>query len=180
MTIVAMGDSLIAKSDWAQRFDNLMEANYPLADYNTMASGKNGELSNQGYYRFDSTVAIHNPQIVILAYGTNDAGGSLNNFGVHMEGLVNKARNLGATVFINLIGPIGYPEKVGWPSYNQKILEIAAKYSLPVIDVLTPLSQNKGKYLYDGVHYTPEGSAVVAQTVFNAVAPYLNSAGARR
>ncbi|MES0342178.1 MAG: SGNH/GDSL hydrolase family protein, partial [Candidatus Humimicrobiaceae bacterium] len=180
MSIVAMGDSLIAKSDWVQRFDDLMEANYPQADYNTVASGKNGETSNQGYYRFDSTVAIHSPQIVILAYGTNDAGASLSNFAVHMEGLVNKARNLGATVFINLIGPLNYPGKESWPLYNQKILEIAAKYSLPVIDVLTPLSQSKSKYIYDGIHYTPEGSAVVARTVFNAVVPYLNSSGARR
>jgi uncharacterized repeat protein (TIGR01451 family) len=180
MTIVAMGDSLIARSDWVQRFDNIMEANYPRADYNTVGSGRNGEISSQGYYRFDSTVAIHGPQIVILAYGTNDAGAGLNNFSVHMEGLVNKARNLGATVFINLIGPVNYPGKETWPLYNQKILEIAAKYSLPVIDVLTPLSQNKSKYIYDGIHYTPEGSAVVAQTVFNAVAPYLNSSGSRR
>ena len=180
MSIVAMGDSLIAKSDWVQRFDDLMEANYPIADYNTVASGKNGEMSNQGYYRFDSTVAVHGPQIVILAYGTNDAGASLSNFTAHMEGLVNKARNLGATVFINLIGPLNYPGKESWPLYNQKILEIAAKYSLPVIDVLTPLSQSKSKYIYDGIHYTPEGSAVVAQTVFNAVVPYLNSSGARR
>ena len=180
MSIVVMGDSLIAKSDWVQRFDDLMEANYPRADYNTVASGKNGETSNQGYYRFDNTVAVHSPQIVILAYGTNDAGWSLSNFTVHMEGLVNKARNLGATVFINLIGPLNYPGKESWPLYNQKILEIAAKYSLPVIDVLTPLSQSKGKYIYDGIHYTPEGSAVVAQTVFNAVVPYLNSSGARR
>ncbi|MCJ7471650.1 MAG: GDSL-type esterase/lipase family protein [Actinobacteria bacterium] len=180
MTIVAMGDSLIARSDWVQRFDNLLEANYPQADYNTVGSGKNGETSSQGYYRFDSTVAIYSPQIVILVYGTNDAGSSLSNFSVHVEGLVNKAQNLGATVFINLIGPLNYPGKENWPLYNQKIIEIAAKYSLPVIDVMTPLSQNKGKYFYDGVHYTPEGSAVVAQTVFNAVAPYLNSTGARR
>ncbi|GAG39817.1 unnamed protein product, partial [marine sediment metagenome] len=131
-------------------------------------------------YRFDTTVAIHKPQIVILAYGTNDAGSGLSNFSIHMEGLVNKARNLGATVFINLIGPLSYSGKESWPLYNQKILEIAAKYSLPVIDVLTPLSQNKGKYLYDGIHYTPEGSAVVAQTVFNAVTPYLTSSGQRR
>ncbi len=72
MTIVAMGDSLIAKSDWVQRFDNLLESTYPIADYNTIASGVPGEKSNQGYNRFDSTVAVHNPRIIIIAYGTND------------------------------------------------------------------------------------------------------------
>jgi len=180
ITIVAMGDSLIVKSDWVQRFDQLLESTYPYADYNTIPSGVNGELSNKGFARFDSTVGIYNPQIVIIAYGTNDAGAGLNNFRVHLEGIVMKSRNLGATVFLNLIGPVFYPGKESYPAYNNEILKIANKYSIPVIDVLSPLSQNPGKYLYDGVHYTSEGASVVAQTVFNSVTLYLDDFGSRR
>jgi len=181
MTIVAMGDSLIAKSDWVQRFDQLMESNYPYADYNTVPSGVSGERAPQGFVRFDGTVAIYNPQIIIIAYGTNDTGTGVNNFSVHLEGIVMKSRNLGATVFLNLIGPIYYPGKDSYPKYNNEIIKIANKYSIPVIDVLTPLSQNPGHYLYsDGVHYTPEGSAVVAQTVFNSVTQYLDDFGSRK
>jgi len=181
MTIVAMGDSLIAKSDWVQRFDQLMESNYLYADYNTIPSGVSGEMAHQGFLRFDSTIAIYNPQIIIIAYGTNDTGTGVNNFSVHLEGIVMKSRELGATVFLNLIGPIYYPGKDSYPKYNNEIIKIANKYSIPVIDVLTPLSQNSGHYLYsDGVHYTPEGSAVVAQTVFNSVTQYLDDFGSRK
>jgi len=181
MTIVAMGDSLIAKSDWVQRFDQLMEANYPYADYNTIPSGISGERAPHGFVRFDSTVAIYNPQIIIIAYGTNDTGTGVNNFSVHLEGIVMKARKLGATVFLNLIGPVYYPGKDSYPKYNNEIIKIANKYSIPVINVLTPLSQNPGHYLYnDGIHYTPEGSAVVAQTVFNSVTQYLDDFGSRK
>lgn len=180
MTIVAMGDSLIARSDWVQRFDQLLESTYPYADYNTIASGVNGERAYEGYARFDSTVAIYRPQIIIIAYGTNDAGAGLTNFSVHLEGLVMKSRNLGATVFLNLIGPVFYSGKESYPQYNNEILKIAAKYSLPVIDVLSPLSQDPDRYLYDGVHYTTDGSAVVAQTVFNYVIQYLDDFGQRR
>jgi uncharacterized repeat protein (TIGR01451 family) len=181
MTIVAMGDSLIAKSDWVQRFDQLMESNYPYADYNTIPSGVSGEMAHQGFQRFDSTVGVYNPQIIIIAYGTNDTGASLSNFRFHLEGLVMKSRNLGATVFLNLIGPLYYAGKDEYPLYNNEIIRIANEYSIPVIDVLTPLSQNIGHYLYsDGVHYTPEGSAVVAQTVFNSVTQYLNDFGSRK
>lgn len=181
MTIVAMGDSLIAKSDWVQRFDQLLESSYPYADYNTIPSGVSGERAPQGYVRFDSTVGVYNPQIVIIAYGTNDAGTGVKNFSVHLEGIVIKARNLGATVFLNLIGPVYYPGKDSYPIYNNEIIKIANKYSLPVIDVLTPLSQNPGHYLYgDGIHYTPEGSAIVAQTVFNTVTYYLDDFGNRK
>jgi uncharacterized repeat protein (TIGR01451 family) len=181
MTIVAMGDSLIAKSDWVQRFDQLMESNYLYADYNTIPSGVPGERAPEGFVRFDSTIAIYNPQIIIIAYGTNDTGTGVNNFSVHLEGIVMKSRELGATVFLNLIGPIYYPGKDSYPKYNNEIIKIANKYSIPVIDVLTPLSQNSGHYLYsDGVHYTPEGSAVVAQTVFNSVTQYLDDFGSRK
>jgi len=180
MTIVAMGDSLIAKSDWVQRLDNLLESTYPIADYNTIASGVPGELASQGYYRFDSSVAVHRPQIVIISYGTNDTGTGLNNFRFHMEGIVNKARNLGETVFLTTVGPVNYPGKDDWPKYNQVVLDMANKYSLPVINIVSPLSQNTRKYIYDGIHYTPEGSALVAQIAFNTITPYLNSLGQRR
>jgi uncharacterized repeat protein (TIGR01451 family) len=181
MTIVAIGDSLIAKSDWVQRFDQLMEASYPYADYNTIPSAVSGERTTSGFQRFDSTVGVYNPQIVIIAYGTNDTGTGLNNFSVHLEGIVMKSRNLGATVFLNLIGPLYYAGKDDYPLYNNEIIKIANKYSIPVIDVLTPLSKNPGHYLYgDGVHYTPEGAAVVAQTVFNSVTQYLDDFGSRK
>ncbi|MFZ3106733.1 MAG: GDSL-type esterase/lipase family protein, partial [Candidatus Hydromicrobium sp.] len=180
MTIVVMGDSLIARSDWVQRFDQLLESTYPYADYNTIAAGVSGEKAYEGYARFDSTVAIYRPQIIIITYGTNDTGAGLTNFSVHLEGLIMKSRNLGATVFLNLIGPVFYSGKESYPQYNNEILKIAAKYSLPVIDVLSPLSQNPDRYLYDGVHYTTDGSAVVAQTVFNYVIQYLDDFGQRR
>jgi len=138
-------------------------------------------MSYEGCARFDSTVAIYKPQIIIIAYGTNDAGYSLHYFASSIEQMVIKSRNLGATVFLNLIGPVSYPGKESYPLYNDEIRKIAAKYSLPVIDVLSPLSQDPDRYLYDdGVHYTPDGSAVVAQTVFNNVVPYLDDFGQRR
>jgi uncharacterized repeat protein (TIGR01451 family) len=179
MNIVAMGDSLIEMSNWVQMFDDLLEANYPYADYNTIASGKGGEKASGGNARFDSTVAIYNPQIVIVAYGTNDAGPHVSGFQANMESIVAKAKNLGARVFINLIGPIYWPGKEKYVDYNNIIWQIAAKYGAVVIDVLTPLSQNPGEYLTDGMHYSQAGAVVVAHTVFSYVSQYLGDIGQR-
>ena len=179
MTIVAMGDSLITKSNWVQTFDDLLEANYPYADYNTIASAKGGERARNGYARFDSTVAVHNPQIIIIAYGTNDAGVGLWNFRDNLEGIVIKSKNLGARVFINLIGPIDWPGKEDYPKYNDEIRQIAARNGAVVIDVLTPLSQNPGGYFVDGMHYSSAGASVVAHTVFSYVSQYLGDIGQR-
>jgi len=180
LTVVAMGDSLIAKSDWVQRLDGKLEAAYPAADYNTLASAANGEMSFEGLARFDSTVGPLRPQILIIAYGTNDTGISYSYFKYSIDTIVAKAKNIGATVFINLIGPISTPGKADWPKYNNAIMEVAAKYGVPVINVTSPLSQSTGKYLSDGMHYTSAGSEVVAQTVFNSISQYLNGLGGRR
>jgi len=179
MTIVAMGDSLIVKSNWVQTFDELLEANYPYADYNTIASAKNGEMARDGYKRFDSTVAVYNPQIVIIDYGTNDTGPGVSGFEANLEGIVIKSKNLGARVFINLIGPINYPGKEDYPATNDTIRKIASKHGAVVIDVLTPLSQNIGGYFVDGMHYSPAGASVVAHTVFSYVSQYLGDIGQR-
>lgn len=179
MNIVAMGDSLIQMSNWVQMFDELLEANYPYADYNTIASGKGGEKASGGSARFDSTVAIYNPQIVIIAYGTNDVGPIYSGFATNLEIIVAKAKNIGARVFINLIGPINRPGKDNYASYNNSIMQIAAKYGAVVIDVLTPLSQNPGGYVPDGMHYSQAGATVVAHTVFSYVSRYLGDIGQR-
>jgi uncharacterized repeat protein (TIGR01451 family) len=179
VNIVAIGDSLIAKSNWVQTFDQLLEANYPYAEYNTIASAKNGELTREGYARFDSTVAVHNPDIVIIAYGTNDVGPRYSGFSVSMEGLIVKAKSLGARVFVNLIGPLNWPEKENYAKYNDTIRQIAAKHGAVVIDVTTPLSQNPGGYLSDGMHYSSAGASVVAHTVYSYVSQYLGSIGQR-
>jgi uncharacterized repeat protein (TIGR01451 family) len=180
LNVVAMGDSLIAKSDWVQRLDGKLEAAYPAADYNTVASAVSGEMSFEGLARFDSTVGPLHPHILIVAYGTNDTGISYSYFQYSIDSIVAKARGMGATVFINTIGPISSPGKEDWTRYNQAIMEVSAKYGVPVINVASVLSKNPGGYLSDGMHYTPAGSEAVAQTVFDNLSQYLNGLGGRR
>jgi lysophospholipase L1-like esterase len=180
LNILVMGDSLIVKSNWVQAFDGLLEANYPHAEYNTVASAVSGEMARGGNARIDSNIAEHNPGIIIIAYGTNDVGPRASGFTGNMESMFIKAKNSGARVFVNLIGPIhGWPGKEGYARYNDAIRQIAARHGVVVIDVLTPLSQNPGGYLSDGMHYTSAGASVVAHTVFSYVSQYLGTIGQR-
>ena len=172
-TIVVMGDSLINKSDWTQRFGGKLNSAFPASGYNVIGSAVNGEMAFQGLSRFENTVASNDPKIIIFAYGTNDIGSSPDVFANSMEQLTVMARNTGASVFINLVGPIYHSGKEGWPEFNRIIMDIAARYGIPVIDVAVPLSQNPGVYLTEGMHYSSEGSEVVAQSVFNVVSKYL-------
>ncbi|HAX18405.1 MAG TPA: hypothetical protein DCY00_07420, partial [Actinobacteria bacterium] len=183
VTIVCMGDSLVAKSNWPQILGSMLESTYPRSDYSIIASGIPQETASGGFYRFDSSVAGYRPHIIIIGYGTNDTGGGTDKFSYYLNGLVGKAKSINATVFLESLGYINTsmePSKTGWPEYQRIIYNIGAANGIPVIDIYTPLSRDPGRYVLDWVHYTPEGSAVVAQTIFHYVVQYLDGYGMRK
>lgn len=183
VTIVCMGDSLIARSNWPQILGSMLEATYPRSDYSIIASGISQENASGGFHRFDSSVAGYRPHIVIIGYGTNDTGGGTEKFNYYLNGLVGKAKAINATVFLESIGYINTsiePSKKDWPYYQRIIYNVGAANGVPVVDICTPLSRDPGRYVLDWVHYTPEGSAVVAQTIFNYVVQYLDGYGMRK
>jgi len=183
ITIACLGDSLIALSNWPQILDSILESTFIHADYNVIASGIKGEMAPGGYQRFDSNIAKYKPQIVIIGYGTNDIGSGTDRFDYYLSGIVQKAKKINATVFLESLGYIDTNKEHGksdWQNYQKVIYQIGAEYGVPVIDIYTPLSQNPEAYLADWVHYTPEGSSVVAHTIFNYVVQYLDSNGERK
>jgi uncharacterized repeat protein (TIGR01451 family) len=183
VTIACLGDSLVALSNWPQILDSLLESTFVHADYNVIASGIRGELASGGFNRFDSSIAKYKPQIVIVGYGTNDIGSGTGRFSQYLSGIVQKCRNISATVFLESLGYINTsmePSKSDWPGYQKVIYQIGASYRVPVIDIYSPLSSNPGLYVADWVHYTPEGSSVVAHTIYNYVIQYLDSEGRRK
>ncbi|MHB1377537.1 MAG: GDSL-type esterase/lipase family protein [Candidatus Humimicrobiaceae bacterium] len=183
VTIACLGDSLIALSNWPQILDALLESTFIHADYNVMASGIKGEMASGGFNRFDTSIAKYKPQIVIVGYGSNDIGSGTSRFSYYLSAIVQKAKNINATVFLESLGYINTsmePAKADWASYQKVIYQIGASYGVPVVDIYTPLSQNPGAYIIDWVHYTPEGSSVVAHAIYNYVVQYLDSEGKRK
>jgi len=183
VTIVCLGDSLVAFSNWPQILGNMLEATYPRSDYKIVASGIPQETASGGYYRFDSSVAVYKPHIVIIGYGTNDTGGGTEKFNYYLNNLVSKAKSINATVFLESLGYINTsmePSKASWPEYQRIIYNVGSANGIPVVDIYTPLSKDPARYIRDWVHYTPEGSAVVAQTIFNYLVQYLDEYGVRK
>ena len=183
VTIACLGDSLIALSNWPKILDGLLESTFIHADYNVIASGIKGEMASGGFNRFDTNIAKYHPQIVIVGYGTNDIGSGTDRFSYYLSAIVQKAKNISATVFLESLGYINTsmePDKSSWPSYQKVIYQVGASYGVPVVDIYTPLSQNPGAYIIDWVHYTPEGSSVVAHVIYNYVVQYLDSEGKRK
>ena len=183
-TVVCMGDSQIVHTNWPAVLDSLLEGTYPHAEFKTIGSGIPQETSYLGARRFDSTVGCYNPQIIVIGYGTNDTGGSVNLFRNGMTDLINKAKGTGAAVLVHSIGYIDsrkHPEKKSFTTYNNVLREVCASCGVPYIDLCSPMAQDPGRYLdSDGMHLSGEGGSLLAHLVFNTLVNYLNGDGQRK
>ena len=183
-TIVCMGDSQIVVSNWPAYLDGALESTYPHAEYKTIGSGVPQQMAYQGVRRFDSTVAVYHPQVVVIGYGTNDVGSGISLFAAGIQELIDKAKGIGATVIVHSIGYIDtdiQPAKKGWQSYNDVLQEVCANNGVPYVDIAGPMSENPGLYVSsDGMHWTPEGGQLVAHFVFNTMRNYLDGEGKRK
>lgn len=183
-TIVCMGDSLIVVSNWPAYLDSALESTYPHAEYKTIGSGVPQQMAYQGVRRFDSTVAVYHPQIIVIGYGTNDIGSGIPLFAAGIQELIDKAKGIGATVIVHSIGYIDtsiHPTKKSWPSYNDVLQEVCANNGVPYVDIAGPMSEDPGLYVSsDGMHWTPEGGQLVAHLVYNTLRNYLDGEGKRK
>ena len=179
-----MGDSQIVNSNWPAYLDGALESTYPHAEYKTIGSGVPQQMAYQGVRRFDSTVAVYHPQIVVIGYGTNDVGSGTSLFAAGIQELIDKAKGIGATVIVHSIGYIDtgiHPAKKGWQSYNDVLQEVCANNGVPYVDIAGPMSQDPGLYVSsDGMHWTPEGGQLVAHLVYNTLRNYLDGEGKRK
>ena len=183
-TIVCMGDSQIPVTNWPASLDYLLESSYPHAEYNTIGSGVPQQRAYEGVRRFDSSVAIYNPTIIVIGYGTNDVGSGTSLFATGIQELINKAKSIGATVIVHSIGYINTDKneiKKGYQSYNSVLRNVCASNGVPYVDIYGPMSGDPGRYVSaEGLHWTAEGGALVANLVFNTMINYLNSEGSRK
>jgi uncharacterized repeat protein (TIGR01451 family) len=182
-TIVCMGDSLVVLEDWPKVLNDLLTKTYIHGVFNTIATGVKGEMAVDAIKRFDSDVRIHNPQIIILGYGSNDAGSSTEFFRYHMDILIKQAKSTGAKVFVYGTGYIDtsgrWRGKADYRTYNDIIKnDLCPSNGAVYIDIYTPMSADPKKYVKkDGMHWTEAGSELVANTIFRTVINYLDDDG---
>jgi len=173
--ILVMGDSLIIETDWVERFGTLLREKYKFTSFGVYKGGKSGEVAEYGDKRIVLDLIKYNPDVVIIAFGTNDVNVTeLEVYREHMEGMVEKSKKYGADVFINFIGPFEPCAcKEEYIKYNDIIKIISYDYGVRIIDVNTPLMRNTEKYLADDMHYSYSGSEIVARKVFGSITRYI-------
>jgi uncharacterized repeat protein (TIGR01451 family) len=183
-TIVCMGDSQIVLTGWPDILDEHLENFYIHADFNVISSAEKGESAVDAIKRFDRDIRPNNPDIIILGYGTNDAGELSSIFEYDMDILIRQALSTGAEVFVYGIGYIDtsiskWNNKVNYTDFN-RILEdeLCPRYDVSYIDISTPMSADYEKYLrMDGIHWNEEGANLVALEVFKTIVAHIDEDG---
>jgi len=183
-TIFCMGDSQIVVTEWPLILDELLETQYPHAEFNTIQSGIRGEMATNAIARFDKDVRPYNPDIIILGYGSNDAGEEPAFFRYHMGILIQQALSTGAHVFVHGIGYIDltnhlWAEKSNYPLFDKMLEEeICPKYGVTYIDIYKLFQEDPDKYMSkDGIHWSKEGADLVAHEVFKSIVKNLDPDG---
>ncbi len=183
-TVVCMGDSQVLLSDYTAQLGTLLNNQYSHAVFNVIPTGVKGEMSTFAIQRFDKDVRMHNPDIIVLGYGCNDAGEPTGLYRYHMDILLRQAVSTGAKVVVYGVGYIdlSVPKWLGKENYTifNDILkdDLCPKYGAVYVDLYTPISKDYKKYIKeDGMHWTEEGATLVAGEVFKAITTVLDSDG---
>lgn len=183
-TVVCMGDSQVVLSDYAAQLGTLLNNQYPHAFFNVIPTGVKGEMANFAIQRFDKDVRTHNPDIIVLGYGCNDAGEPTGLYRYHMDILLRQAVSTGARVVVYGVGYIDmsiskWLGKENYTIFNDILKsDTCPKYGAVYVDLYGPMSKDYKKYIKeDGMHWTEEGASLVSGEVFKAITTVLDGEG---
>ncbi|MBQ3094138.1 MAG: hypothetical protein IJC52_03105 [Clostridia bacterium] len=183
-TLVTFGDSLTALSTWPQSVAKAL--NMKLVN-----SGIGGNTTAHAAARFERDVAAHDPDFVIMCFGTNDFNRSVNadksprvdvaTYKTNLQNFIADVRALGAEPIL-MTPPFISPGAAGGASiypegsvnyaldvYVDAMRETASTYNVPLIDM--HYECDTGGYttasflISDGVHLSTHGNQVYTNTI---------------
>ena len=180
--ILFFGDSITAGLgvDKSQSFPALIQQKLDSAgmNYEVINAGLSGETSAGGLRRID-WVMQKPVDIFVLELGGNDAlrGIDLGSTKNNLQQIIDKVQEKYPEVQIFLAG-MQVPPNLGqeYTSNFQKMYpELAEENDLPLIPMM--LEKIGGSDIYmqeDGIHPTPAGHNIIAESIWNELSPILN------
>ena len=187
--LVCFGDSITKRG-----YNEILQQ---LLNVDTVNSGVAGNSTAQALRRMKKDVLNHNPDIVVIFFGTNDlridaprVHVTLDDYRVNLKTMIDKCRAQKAKVVLCTPPPIDREkyyerhepkmhEAVGGiekllQDYRTAAIEVAKANSVPLVDLNRLLAKTPEWMSHDGVHPSKYGTAVIARHVLKAVAPLVN------
>lgn len=181
-TILFFGDSITAGLgvDKSQAFPALIQDRIDSLglNYEVINGGLSGETSAGGLRRIDWTLQ-RDIDIMILELGGNDGlrGIDLNSTKANLQQIINKVKAKNPDTEIILAG-MQVPPNLG-QDYTKQFEtiypELAEENDLPLIPmIMDKVGGDEELMQSDGLHPTPEGHKVIADTVWEILRPVLD------
>jgi acyl-CoA thioesterase-1 len=182
-TILFFGDSITAGLgvDKSQAFPALIQQKIDSLglNYEAINAGLSGETSAGGLRRID-WVLQRKVDIMVLELGGNDGlrGIDLSDTKKNLQQIIDKVEAKYPGVQIILAG-MQVPPNLGQDytrEFESMYPELAEKNDLPLIPmVMNKVGGNDELMQGDGIHPTPKGHQVIAETIWQQVKPLLKS-----
>ncbi|MFG0289069.1 MAG: SGNH/GDSL hydrolase family protein [Rhodopirellula sp. JB044] len=177
--VVCFGDSITRRG-----FPEILGR---MIDAETVNAGVPGNTSSQALRRIEADVLKHDPDIVVVLFGTNDIRVDSDKhvprtrYAENLCSIVTQCRSLGSRVVLCTPPPIDTTayftrhEKAVFDragglnklhgDYRQSVIDIAKEENVAVVDLSTLLLADDGWLSRDGVHPSEHGSEMIAKHV---------------
>jgi acyl-CoA thioesterase I len=179
VNILFFGDSITAGYgiDQAQAFPALIQEKLDSLHWNARAinAGLSGETSSGGLRRIDWLLR-QRIDIMVLELGGNDGlrGIDLNLTRSNLQEIIDKTRSVYPSAEIVIAG-MQVPPNLGQDYTDQfrtMFFDLAEKNNVKLIPfILEDVAGIPELNLPDGIHPTPEGHKIMAETVWNVIRP---------
>ncbi len=179
-TILVLGDSLSAgygirpEQGWVALLDERLQAQG--YGYEVVNASVSGETTSGGLQRLPRALTLHQPGIVILELGANDAlrGLPLVTTRENLQKMVGLARDSRARIL--LVGmriPPNYGARYS-EDFFRMYPDIATRYSLPLVPfLLESVALDPTRMQDDGLHPNAQGEPAVLNTLWPQLQPML-------
>ena len=180
--IVVLGDSLSAGYGLLemQSFPALLQAKLNEEGYKweVVNAGISGDTSASGLQRVDWALGQGDVRILILELGANDGlrGLAVSEMKKNLAGIIETAQAKGVSVMLTgMESPPNFgPEYT--VSFRQVYRDLAKDYKVTFLPfLLDKVAGNPSLNQSDGIHPNVEGTAIVADTVWNALKPMVDA-----
>lgn len=162
----------------------------------TVMAGVAGNSTAQALRRMQRDVLDHNPNIVVIFFGTNDLRAdapkvyvTLDDYEKNLETMITNCNAIGAKVVLCTLPPInadtfftrhetelfdaqgGLEQMI--QDYRSIAIKVAKRHNIPLVDLNKELSKEPQWMSHDGVHPSKEGTRIIARLISEQVKPLI-------
>lgn len=158
-----------------------IKAAYPYAVVNIITTSIGGEFAERGAARFDSTVLIHQPDVLFIDYALNDIGVGLKRSRKAWAEMIRKATDKGIKVILLTPSPdlrydLTKPESP-LALHAAQIRSLSAEYKVglanpfSIFSAIARSGDSLGSYMSHVNHPNKKGHEIIANCLFNYFDP---------